>query len=143
MLALAALIGLTAGVGAYTFVYARGYAYLTNDSSACANCHIMREQYDGWIASSHRHAAGCNDCHTPHDPIGKWSTKALNGFWHSFYFTTGTFHEPIRINERNRHITEAACRGCHAQIVQMIDAAPNEGRRLACTGCHASAGHLH
>jgi cytochrome c nitrite reductase small subunit len=143
MLVLAILIGLAAGVGAFTFVYARGYAYLTNDSAACANCHIMHEQYDGWIASSHRRAAGCNDCHTPHDVVGKWSTKALNGFWHSFYFTAGTFHEPIRINDRNRKITEAACRDCHAQVVQIIDAVPHEGQRLACTGCHASVGHLH
>jgi cytochrome c nitrite reductase small subunit len=137
------LLGLSAGIGAFTFVYARGYAYMTNDPAACVNCHIMREQYDGWQASSHRRAAGCNDCHTPHDPVGKWSTKALNGFWHSFYFTTGTFQEPIRINARNRGITENACRGCHESIVQAIDAAAHKDRRLACTGCHASVGHLH
>ena len=49
----AAVIGVALGVGAYTFVYARGASYLTNDPNACANCHIMREQLDGWIASSH------------------------------------------------------------------------------------------
>jgi cytochrome c nitrite reductase small subunit len=141
--ALAVVDGLVAGVGGYTFVYARGYSYLTNDPAACANCHVMREQYDGWIASSHRRAAVCNDCHTPPGAVGKWSTKALNGFWHSFYFTTGTFHEPIRIKDRNRGITEAACRGCHAAVVQAIDAAPHRDRRLSCTGCHRSVGHLH
>jgi cytochrome c nitrite reductase small subunit len=138
-----ALVGLAVGLASYTFVYARGYSYLTNDPSACVNCHIMREQYDGWVASSHRQVAGCNDCHTPHDAVGKWSTKALNGFWHSFYFTTGTFHEPIRINARNRDITESACRSCHAAVVQAIDMAPRRHGRLACTGCHASVGHLH
>jgi cytochrome c nitrite reductase small subunit len=75
------VVGFAVGLMGYTFVYARGYSYLTNDPSACVNCHVMREQYDGWIASSHRRAAGCNDCHTPHDVVGKWSTKALNGFW--------------------------------------------------------------
>jgi cytochrome c nitrite reductase small subunit len=35
-------LGLAAGLGAFTFVYARGYSYLSNDPSACANCHIMR-----------------------------------------------------------------------------------------------------
>jgi len=136
-------VGLLIGLAGYTFVYARGYSYLTNDPAACANCHIMREQYDGWVAASHRRAAGCNDCHTPHDVVGKWATKARNGFWHSFYFTTGAFHEPIQITGRNRAVTESACRACHAQIVDAIDPSAHGDRRLACTSCHASVGHLH
>lgn len=44
-LMLVVAIGLALGVGAYTFVYARGASYLTNDPSACVNCHVMREQY--------------------------------------------------------------------------------------------------
>jgi len=50
------------GLGTYTFTYARGWAYLTDDAGACANCHVMHEQYDGWIKSSHRSLAVCNDC---------------------------------------------------------------------------------
>lgn len=50
---IAVTVGLAAGIGAYTFVYARGASYLTNDPAPCANCHIMREQYDGWNAGSH------------------------------------------------------------------------------------------
>jgi cytochrome c nitrite reductase small subunit len=134
--------GLALGVGAYTFVYARGASYLTNDPAACMNCHLMREQHDGWIAGSHRAAAVCNDCHTPPGFVPKYATKALNGFWHSFAFTTGRFHEPIQINARNRAVTEAACRHCHALVVEAIDAGRHGTRRLACTGCHASVGHL-
>src|SRR5688572_27117399 len=37
------------GLGSYTFAYARGWAYMTDDPRACANCHVMNEQYDGWI----------------------------------------------------------------------------------------------
>ena len=143
LVALAVTVGLAAGIGAYTFVYARGASYLTNDPAACANCHIMREQYDGWIASSHRAVAACNDCHTPHALLPKYATKALNGFWHSFAFTTGRFHEPIRINARNRAITESACRSCHADIVHAIDAVPKSGGALPCIQCHRSVGHLH
>jgi cytochrome c nitrite reductase small subunit len=36
---LAVLVGLMIGLGLYTFVYAKGYAYLTNDPAACTNCH--------------------------------------------------------------------------------------------------------
>ncbi len=143
LVVLAVTMGLAAGIGAYTFVYARGASYLTNDPAACANCHIMREQYDGWAASSHRAVAGCNDCHTPHALVPKYATKALNGFWHSLAFTTGRFHEPIRINARNRAITESACRSCHADIVHAVDAAPKAAGALSCIHCHNSVGHLH
>jgi cytochrome c nitrite reductase small subunit len=39
--------GLLVGLGLYTFVYAKGASYLTNDPAACVNCHVMNEQYDG------------------------------------------------------------------------------------------------
>jgi cytochrome c nitrite reductase small subunit len=42
----------------------------------------MHEQYDGWIKSSHRSVAVCNDCHVPHDVVREYATKARNGFWH-------------------------------------------------------------
>jgi cytochrome c nitrite reductase small subunit len=112
----AILIGMAMGVGVFTFVYAEGHSYLTDDSSACANCHIMEAQYSSWMKSSHRSVAVCNDCHTPHNLVGKYSTKARNGFWHSYYFTLGGFHEPIQATPRSREITEAACRDCHGQI---------------------------
>ena len=137
-------IGAAVGLGAYTFVYARGASYLTNDPNACVNCHVMREQFDGWIVSSHRAVAVCNDCHAPHDPVGKYVTKAVNGFWHSVAFTSGRFHEPIEITARNRAVTEGACRDCHRTIVEAIDAHPGAaGARVECIRCHRSVGHLH
>jgi len=148
----AVLIGTAIGVGAFTFVYAEGYSYLTNDPSACANCHVMEEQYASWMKSSHRSVAVCNDCHTPHDPVGKYYTKARNGFWHSFYFTTGSFPEPIRITAFSREIAESACRECHQAITGSLVHAEEtpefdeeEGMTspdaLACTRCHARVGH--
>lgn len=73
-------VGVAAGVGGYTFIYARGASYLTNDPAACANCYVMRDQFDGWAKSSHHAVAVCNDCHTPHDLVGKYMTKGLNGY---------------------------------------------------------------
>ena len=138
------LVGATAGMGIYTFVYAHGASYLGSDPRACVNCHIMRDEYDAWNHSSHRLVAACNDCHAPHALIPKLFTKALNGFNHSFAFTTGRFHEPIQITPRNRRITEAACRSCHARLVAEIDHPGSDGKReLQCTGCHRDVGHLH
>ena len=97
-IALAGLVGAIVGLGAFTFAYAQGLSYLTNNPEACANCHIMREYYDGWNRGSHKAVAVCNDCHTPHDNIvAKYAVKGLNGFRHSYAFTTGDFEEPLRI----------------------------------------------
>ena len=140
----AALLGVAAGVGGYTFVYARGASYMTNDPRACANCHVMNEQYAGWVKGSHRAVAACNDCHTPPGLVPKYWTKAQNGFWHSFAFTTGRFPEPIRITPRNRAVTETACRHCHADVVQQIDGGGHRKGTdvVACLRCHASVGHM-
>ncbi|HSL83995.1 MAG TPA: cytochrome c nitrite reductase small subunit [Thermoanaerobaculia bacterium] len=142
----ALLIGAAIGLGAYTFVYAKGYSYLTNDPAACANCHVMDEHYGAWLKSSHRAAAACNDCHTPHDPVGKWTVKAKNGFWHSFYFTTGRFPDPIRITEPNHEVVEEACRACHEGMTAFVDhaaAAPGSAgsESLTCSRCHRYVGH--
>lgn len=144
MLMLAGLVGVTTGVGGYAFLYAKGYSYLLNDPAACANCHVMRTQYDAWMKSSHHSAATCNDCHTPHNLLGKYAVKASNGFFHSFYFTTGFYPDNIQITDFDRKVTEGACRHCHANIVEAIDATNIHGKAegIHCTRCHLSAGHL-
>jgi cytochrome c nitrite reductase small subunit len=137
-----AAIGFAAGLGGYTFMYAKGGSYLTNDPAACANCHIMREHYDGWLKSSHRVVAVCNDCHTPPGFVAKYATKASNGFWHSFAFTTGRFPEPLRIKPHNREVTELACRKCHQDIVEAIEGPHYSAAEQSCVRCHSSVGHL-
>jgi cytochrome c nitrite reductase small subunit len=139
-LAAAAAAGLALGLGAFTFGYARGYAYLSNDPSACANCHVMREHFDAWNKSSHKAVATCNSCHTPHAFIPKYYVKAKNGFWHSFYFTTGTYPDPLRITEGNRKVTEGACRECHGAIVEAVDPAPRAVARGGANGRVLHAG---
>jgi cytochrome c nitrite reductase small subunit len=141
-LVVGAAVGAIAGIAGYTFVYAKGASYLTDAPTACANCHIMNEQFDGWSRSSHRAVAVCNDCHTPPGPARKYLTKAINGFNHSVAFTTGRFPEPIQITPRNKAITEEGCRTCHEDIVVAIDQSGGGDRRLSCIRCHASVGHL-
>ena len=138
---LAALIGFAMGVGGYTFVYARGASYLTNDPAACANCHVMEEYYTGWMRSSHRAAAVCNDCHTPPGLVPKYATKASNGFWHSFAFTTGRFPDPLRIKPHNREVAETSCRKCHGAVVEAMDAGHPGAERTGCIRCHGAVGH--
>ncbi len=146
------LLGIALGVGAYTFIYAKGYSYVTNDPAACANCHVMEPYYASWMKSPHRVAAVCNDCHTPHDLVGKYTVKGRNGFWHSYWFTVGGYPDPIRITPRNRAVTEAACRHCHQEITDQIEgprggalqAGSEPGPRggISCIRCHAEVGHM-
>jgi cytochrome c nitrite reductase small subunit len=135
-------LGAALGIGGYTFIYAKGASYLTNNPQACANCHVMQNHYDAWIKSSHRAVAVCNDCHAPHTFLGKYWTKADNGFWHSFKFTTGKFPDNIQMREVNRRVTEAACLHCHQQIVDAITPHPHTKENMtSCIRCHGGVGH--
>jgi cytochrome c nitrite reductase small subunit len=140
-IAAAVAAGILTAVGGYTFIYARGYSYLTNDPRACANCHVMEAHYHAWQSSSHRAVAACNDCHTPPGIVDKYFTKALNGFNHSFAFTTGHFPEPLRITGRNERVTEKACRKCHQEIVAAIELHP-DAPKVSCIRCHSTVGHI-
>jgi cytochrome c nitrite reductase small subunit len=137
------LIGALLGLSLYTFAYAKGWSYLTNDPRACANCHIMDEQFSGWVKSSHREVAVCNDCHVPANFLGKYFTKGRNGFWHSYYFTVGGFPEPIRATATSRAIAEANCRRCHGEVIEAMGTPSHAGSaEVSCIRCHGSVGHL-
>src|SRR5688572_1895338 len=116
----AVFIGVAVGQMAYTFRYAEGLSYLSPDPKACVNCHIMQPQYDGWQKASHHNVAVCVDCHLPHDFVGKYYTKAENGFWHSKGFTLQDFHEPIQMRDVSRRVVQENCLYCHADFVHEI-----------------------
>jgi cytochrome c nitrite reductase small subunit len=141
-LLLSSLLGILLGAGGYTFYYARGVSYLSNDPQACVNCHIMREQLDGWQKASHHGFAVCNDCHLPHDFFNKWLAKASNGYHHSVGFTFGGFPEPIRIKPANRELLNDNCRYCHRAFVSEISPhGINRDEETDCVRCHNSVGH--
>ena len=139
---LAILVGLLAGVGAYTFYYAQVASYPSSDPRACMNCHIMRDQFDSWEKSSHHSFATCNDCHVPHDFVGKWLTKAGNGYHHSEAFTFQNFHEPIQIKPHNAAVLNANCLYCHKDFTREITAhRVIKDEELYCVRCHDNVGH--
>jgi len=139
--ALTTMLGALLGVGAFTFGYGRGWSYLSHDPTACINCHVMQDHYDSWMSSSHRRVAVCNDCHLPHDFVGKWAVKGENGFFHSLAFTLQNFKEPIQIKPRNRKVTQQACLHCHAEIVQEMTADDPHAEAPSCVHCHTDVGH--
>ncbi len=142
LIAVFALAGILAGVGAYTFAYAKGGSYLLDDPQACVNCHIMRDQYDSWSHSSHKTVATCNSCHVPHDFLGKYATKLENGYSHSRAFTLMDFKEPIEMRPVSRNIVLNNCLDCHQSVVSSITALHTGSQdTLDCIMCHRSVGH--
>ncbi|MFO0846677.1 MAG: cytochrome c nitrite reductase small subunit [Gemmataceae bacterium] len=142
ILLLCLIAGAVLGLGVYTFWYAEGGSYFSNDPRSCANCHIMNDQLESWQKSSHHGFATCNDCHTPHDFLGKWLSKARNGFWHSKGFTLQDFHEPIQISPRNAAALQENCVACHANLTHDIVTLGSAGEPgNNCVRCHASVGH--
>jgi cytochrome c nitrite reductase small subunit len=138
----ACLLGIPAGIGAFTFVYAKGFSYLSTDPRACVNCHVMNPQYEGWLKSGHRHASTCVECHLPHAGVAKWVAKADHGVRHSAAFTLQNFKEPIEITPRDLEIVRVNCVRCHDALVHGIAEVGGPPRgALDCLHCHASAGH--
>ena len=139
---LAVLLGLLLGVGGYTFLYAEGLSYMSDDPKVCVNCHIMQPQYDSWQKASHHAVAVCVDCHLPHGFFGKYFAKGENGYHHSVAFTLQNFHEPIMIKEKSTQILEGNCLYCHGSLVhEQIVRASKESDEVRCVHCHRSVGH--
>ncbi|HUR28218.1 MAG TPA: cytochrome c nitrite reductase small subunit [Planctomycetota bacterium] len=137
----ALLCGVCLGVAGFTFDYAEGTSYLSRDPRACANCHIMQSQFDGWQKASHHTVAVCADCHLPQHGLEKWIAKASNGYRHSKTFTFQDFVEPIHMTARNAEILQANCERCHADLLHDQLASRREDDPLSCVHCHRSVGH--
>jgi cytochrome c nitrite reductase small subunit len=142
LLLFACLLAIPAGIGAFTFVYAKGFSYLSANPRACVNCHVMTEQYDAWLKSGHRHVATCVECHLPHRGLAKWVAKADHGFRHSTAFTLQNFKEPIEITSRDGRLVQANCVRCHGDFVHAVFRSPGPAsQEIDCLHCHARAGH--
>jgi cytochrome c nitrite reductase small subunit len=135
-----AILGILTGLSLFTFSYAEGASYLSDDPNACVNCHVMREQFDGWNRGSHQAVATCNDCHTPHTFPQKWIVKGINGWNHSWAFTTGNFPNTIQIKPFNAQVAEENCIGCHETMVANVHGS-GETETLDCVACHGNVGH--
>ena len=138
----ACLAGLALGVAGFTFRYGEGLSYFSTDPKACANCHIMNDQFASWSKGPHHGDARCVDCHLPHDFVGKYLAKALNGYHHSKGFTLQDFHEPILIKPRNGEILQQSCLRCHGEFVHdVLVGASKPQDAVQCVHCHRGVGH--
>ncbi|MDR2034945.1 MAG: cytochrome c nitrite reductase small subunit [Helicobacteraceae bacterium] len=148
-----ALVALAVGaflvaIGAffYTLKVAKATSYLSDDSSACINCHVMNVSYATWEHSAHREAAKCVDCHLPSEGIAKYIAKARDGFNHASAFTFGDFKQPIKISEDGAKRVQANCVSCHSETVKTIERNAALNHRFdeedrPCWSCHRETPH--
>jgi cytochrome c nitrite reductase small subunit len=141
-LGLAALAGALVGLTGFTFDYAEGLSYLSNDPKTCVNCHIMNDQFDSWRKGPHHAVATCNDCHVPPHFPDKYLAKARNGYHHSMGFTLQPFEEPIRIKAKNSQILQDNCLRCHGDLVHdVVRGSTWADNAIRCVRCHWAVGH--
>lgn len=145
--------GVLIGLSGFTFHYASGLSYLSNDPAACANCHVMNDVYDAWQKGPHHAEATCNDCHVPRSFFAKYLAKGMNGYHHStgFTFQSSTpdepgarrvFDEPIRIKAKNSQILQDNCLRCHGDLVHdVVRGSTWDEGAIRCVQCHNAVGH--
>lgn len=141
--------GIAAGLGGYTAYMSRAASYLSNDPSACVNCHIMSSAYASWSKSSHATRATCNDCHVPQESLlSGYMFKAQDGLYHAAMFTFRAEPQVIRPRDGSNKVILANCIRCHTQLntefvktgmVQYADV--KNGRQKACWDCHRDVPH--
>jgi cytochrome c nitrite reductase small subunit len=135
-------LGALLGLGGFTFDYGEGLSYFSTDPRACANCHIMNDEYNSWTKAPHHGAAVCVDCHLPHELIPKYIAKADNGYRHSKGFTFLDFHEPIMIKPGNARILQDNCLRCHGEFVHdIVRGSTTADDAVQCVHCHRNVGH--
>lgn len=141
--------GVLAGLGAYTLYMSRTHSYLSDDPSACVNCHIMSSYYQSLNHSSHAQWATCNDCHVPHDNVFRqYGFKAMDGLYHAAVFTVWGEPQVIRPREGSSNVIMANCVRCHTQLntefvktgmITYTEAKAGKGK--ACWECHTQVPH--
>lgn len=141
--------GIIAGLGGYTLYMSRAASYLSDDPSACVNCHIMTPYYHSWNHSSHARWATCNDCHVPQYNIAAgYLFKAKDGLYHAAMFTLRKEGQVIRPRDASYEVILNNCIRCHTQLntefvktgmVEYVNV--KEGREKACWDCHRDVPH--
>lgn len=140
--------GVVIGHGLFTFVYAKGFSYLSDDPAACKNCHVMNQVYESWSRSSHKDVATCNSCHVPHTFFAKWAMKAESGFHHGYAFTFKDNPVAFTATEKSKKLVQQNCISCHKDYAQnAVDpTSAHSGKdieALSCVSCHRQIGHAH
>ena len=143
------LAGVIVGAGLLCLYFLRAHTYVTDEPSACVNCHVMTPYYASWMHSSHGRDATCNDCHVPQEnAVKKWAFKGTDGVKHVAAFVTSSEPQVIHAQTASSQVVMNNCIRCHEQLNQefvktgRIDfIATQAGEGKACWDCHRDIPH--
>lgn len=146
MLPLVITGGIITGMVAFLIHISHFFSYLSDNPNACMNCHVMTSEYAGWLHSSHREVANCQDCHVPHNTVfHKYAFKAMDGLRHSAIFTLNLTPDAILMHEAGQEVVQNNCIRCHGQLWTKSPISSHywtqypESRR--CWDCHRTTPH--
>ncbi len=144
----AVVAGAMLGLFFYLVYISNAVSYLSDEPSACVNCHIMAPEYATWSHSSHREVAHCNDCHVPHDNFfNKYYFKAKDGMRHAYIFTLRREPQTIFILEAGIRVVQQNCIRCHSDLVHnpemlaVTTAYHDSFNERLCWDCHRETPH--
>lgn len=142
------LMGMFVGTGVTAIYLSNAVSYLSDDPTACVNCHIMTPHFATWFHSSHRERATCNDCHVPHDNVfRKYYFKAQDGLRHASIFTVNAQPQVITIKEAGATVVQENCIRCHETQVNPVSSGNItfenhlHGEGHLCWDCHREVPH--
>jgi cytochrome c nitrite reductase small subunit len=141
--------GIAVGLGLYGISESRVFSYLSDDPSACVNCHVMAPSYQSWSKSSHARWATCNDCHVPHtSKLAGLAFEAQDGLRHSAIFMMNAEPPAPRPRTGAVAVIQGNCVRCHTKLttefVRAGRATPDDilhSRDKACWDCHRHVPH--
>jgi cytochrome c nitrite reductase small subunit len=140
--------GVFCGFGLVILHISNATSYLSDDPRACVNCHIMAPQYATWQKGSHGRVTTCNDCHVPHDNIGRhYLFKAMDGGRHSFMFTFRLEPDVIQMHEPGIRVVQQNCIRCHenqmdtTRLPEVTGRMALHGDGKLCWDCHRDVPH--
>jgi len=131
----------------YLTIESKATSYLSRDSRACLNCHVMLSAYNTWEQSSHRENAQCIDCHLPHENIVRtYAAKSLDGARHSYVFTANTYPGVIKATPTASSTIQGNCIRCHENLLLATPSHNadilSEGKNSRfCWECHRTTPH--
>lgn len=115
------LMGIAVGLIGHIFYISNAVSYLSDNPSACVNCHIMQPEFASWEKGSHGRVTVCNDCHVPQDNfIRKYMFKASDGLRHATMFTFRLEPQVIRIHDAGKNVVQENCIRCHANYLHPV-----------------------
>ncbi|MCX7611193.1 MAG: cytochrome c nitrite reductase small subunit [Ignavibacterium sp.] len=142
------LIGIGFGFILLALHLGRATSYLSNNPSACVNCHVMAPYYATWEKGSHGRVATCNDCHIPQDNfIKSYLFKAKDGMRHSYVFTFRLEPQVIRIKQAGKDVVQQNCIRCHINQIHPVSVRAISSQKIQedgdgyCWDCHRETPH--